>query len=143
MASHAGFDDRIGRDGEGQAVDDDAAELLALHVDSLPEAGCAEEDGVGGLAELLEQHVARRGAVEQQRIGQLGQQALVDLAHLRVAGEEAEGAAFGDLEHAANAFGGLLGKVRLARIGHVGRQIEQRLPLVVEVRRDDQLARSR
>ncbi len=78
MASMRAFDDGIGRDGEGQAVDDDAAELLALHVDSLPEAGGAEEDGVGRVAELLQQDVARRGAVQQQRIGQFGEQALVD-----------------------------------------------------------------
>ena len=36
----------------------------------------------GVLAELLEEHVARRGAMQQQRIRQFGQQALVDVAHL-------------------------------------------------------------
>jgi len=49
----AGFHDGVGGDGEGELVDDDAAELFALHVDALPETGCAEEDGVGGVAELL------------------------------------------------------------------------------------------
>ena len=33
----AGFHDGVGGDGEGELVDDDAAELFALHVDSLPE----------------------------------------------------------------------------------------------------------
>src|ERR1700722_5416678 len=49
---HAGLDDRVGGDAKGEAVDDDAGELLALHVDSLPEGGGAEEHGVGGVAEL-------------------------------------------------------------------------------------------
>ena len=60
---HAGFDDGVGGDGEGEAVDDDAGELLALDVDALPEGGGAEEDGVGGVSELLEQDVARGRAV--------------------------------------------------------------------------------
>ena len=50
---HAGFDYGVVGDGEGETVDDDAGELLALHVHSLPEGGGAEEDGVGGVAELL------------------------------------------------------------------------------------------
>src|ERR1700761_8002218 len=33
----AGLHDGVGGDGEGEFVDDDAGELLALHVDSLPE----------------------------------------------------------------------------------------------------------
>ena len=84
--------------------------------------------------------MARGGALQEQRVGELGEEAVVDLAHLRVAGEEAEGAAAGDLEHAADAFGGLREEVGLARVGHVGRQIEQRLLGVVEVRGDDELA---
>ena len=62
---HAGFDDGVVGDGEGKAVDDDAGELLALHVDALPEAGGAEEDCVGRVAELLQEDVARGGAVEK------------------------------------------------------------------------------
>ena len=62
------------------------------------------------------------------------------LAHLRVAGEEAEGAALGDLEDAADALGGLLLEVGLARVGHVWREVEQRLLRVVEVAGDDELA---
>ncbi len=54
----AGLHDGVGGDGEGELVDDDAAKLLALHVNALPEAAGAEEDGVGGLSELLEQDVA-------------------------------------------------------------------------------------
>src|SRR5271154_687860 len=61
---HAGLDDGVGGHGEGQAVDDDGRELLALHVDALPEAGGAEEHGVRRVTELLQQDVARCGSVE-------------------------------------------------------------------------------
>ena len=129
-------------DGEGQAVDDDATECFALHVDALPEAGGAEEDGVGRGAELLEQGFARSGAVQQDGEIEHRQEALVEVAHLAVAGEEAEGAAAGDVEHAADALGGGLREVGLARVGHVGRQIEQGLLAVSEVRGHDQFAGS-
>jgi len=52
---HACLDDGVGGNGEGQLVDDDATELLALHVHALPEAGGAEENGAGRVAELLQQ----------------------------------------------------------------------------------------
>jgi hypothetical protein len=92
----AGFHDGVGGDGEGELVDDDAAELFALHVDALPETRCPEEDGVGGVAELLQEDVAGGGALHEQWVGELHEQAVVHLAHLGVAGEEAEGAAAGD-----------------------------------------------
>ena len=50
---HAGLDDGVGGDSEGQAVNDDATESFALHVNALPEAGGAEENGVGSGAEFL------------------------------------------------------------------------------------------
>ena len=143
MSLHAGFDYGVGGDGEGEAVDDDAGELLALDVYSLPEGGGAEEDGVGGVAELLEEDVAGGGAVEEQGVGEFGEEAVVDLAHLFVAGEEAEGSAVGDLEDAADAFGGFELEVGLARVGHVGRQVEEGLLFVVEVRGDDEFAGAR
>ena len=75
----------------------------------------AEEDGVGGFAELLDEDVAWGRALQEQRIGELAEQAVVELAHLRVAGEEAEGAAAGDLEDAADFFGGVREEVGVAR----------------------------
>jgi hypothetical protein len=137
---HARLYDGVGGDGEGQAIDDDAAELLALYVYALPEAGRAEEDGAGGVAELFEQNVARGGSLEEQWVGEFGGKALVSGAHLRIAGEQAEGAAAGDLEDAAGALGRLDEEIGFAGVGHVGRQIEQRLLRVVEVRRDDEFA---
>ena len=63
----------------------------------------------------------------------------MELAHLGVAGEEAEGAAAGDFEDAADFFGGLREEVGVAGCGHVGREVEQRLLGVVEVAGDDEL----
>ena len=135
----AGLHDGVGGDGEGELVDDDAGELLALHVDTLPEGGGAEEDGVGGVAELLQKDVAGGGALHEERVGELGEEAVVELAHLGVAGEEAEGAAAGDFEDAADFFGGLREEVGVAGCGHGGREIEERLLRVVEVAGDDEL----
>ena len=140
MARHACLHDGIAGDREGKAVDDDAAQRFALHIDALPEARRAEEDGVRRGAELFEQRFARSGAVQKDRKVEHGHEAFVEVAHLRVAGEEAEGAAPRDLKNAADAVGGSLGKFRIARIGHVGRQVEQRLFAVAEVRRHDQFA---
>jgi hypothetical protein len=130
----------VGRDGEGEAVDDDAGELLALHVDSLPEAGCAEEDGVGSVAELLEQDMARGRAMQEQRVRGAAGEAFVQSRICAVAGEEAEGAALGYFKHAADAFGGARGEVGIARKRQVGRKIEQRLLLIIEVAGNDELA---
>ena len=83
--------------------------------------------------------MAGGGALHEQRVGELGEEAVVELAHLGVAGEEAEGAAAGDLEDAADFFGGLREEVGVARWGHAGREIEERLFGVVEVAGDDEL----
>src|SRR6202000_1425994 len=68
------------------------------------------------------------------------EEALMHAAHLGVASEKTKGTAFGDLEDATDAFGGFFGKVRFARVGHVGREIQQRLLFVVEGRGDDEFA---
>ena len=68
---HARLDDGIARNSEGQAVNDDATQLFALHVDSLPEAGGAEENGIRRIAKLLQQNMTRSRAVEKQRIRKL------------------------------------------------------------------------
>ena len=77
-----------------------------------------------------------------RRIGKssTGSEELVEVAHLRVAREEAEGAATGEVEHAADALGGGLGEFGIAGVGHLWREIEQRLLAVAEVRRHNQLA---
>lgn len=138
--AHAGLDDRIGGNGEGQAINDDATEGFALDVDSLPEAGGAEENGVWGGAEFLEEGFARGGAVEEKREIEDRQEALVEGAHLGVTGEKAERAAAGDVENALDGCGCGSDKVGFARVGHRWREIEESLLAIAEVRRNDELA---
>ena len=71
--------------------------------------------------------------------GDLGEEAVVELAHLGVGGEEAEGAAAGELEEAADTFGGLRDEVGMTRLRHAGGQVEESLFGVVEVAGDDEL----
>ena len=69
----------------------------------------------------------------QHGIFEQAKEALVDFVHLRVAGEEDEGAATGDFEQAADAIGGRADELRRARIGQIGWYVEDCLALVVEV----------
>ena len=138
--AHAGLDDRIGGDSEGQAVDDDATEGFALNVDALPEAGGAEKDGVGSRAEFLEESFAWRGAVKEEGEIEDGQEALIEGAHLGVTGEKAERAAAGDAENALDGCGRGGDKVGFAGVRHGGREIEESLLTVLEVGWDDELA---
>ena len=71
--------------------------------------------------------------MQEERVGEFCEEAVVDLAHLFVAGEEAEGPALGDFEDAADAFGGFELEVGLAGVRHVRWQIEEGLFFVVEV----------
>jgi hypothetical protein len=137
---HAGLDDGVGGDGEGEAVDDDATESFALDVDTLPEAGGAEEDGIGRGAELLEESFARGCAVEKDGEIEDGKEKVVEGAHLGVRGEEAEGAAAGNAEDALDGDGGGGDEVRVARVGHGWREIEEGLLAIAEMGGDDELA---
>ena len=76
-------------------------------------------------SKLLEQRRFRSVALLEHRKLQQAEQAVVDLVHLRVAGEEHEGAAAGDLEQAADAVGGRADKLRRARIGQIGRDVQE------------------
>ena len=131
--AHARLDDGVGGNGEGEAVDDDATEGFALDVDALPKTGGAEENGVGGGTEFLKESLARGSAVEKEREVEDGEEALVEGAHLDVAGEKAEGAAAGDAQDALNGDGGRGYEVRVARVGHGRREIKESLPVVTEV----------
>ena len=64
--------------------------------------------------------MAGRGALHEERVGELREEAVVELAHLGVRGEEAEGAATGDLEDAADFLCGLGKEVGVAGWGHAG-----------------------
>src|ERR1700677_4452751 len=67
-AFDARFHHRIARNGERKLVDDDAAQLIALHVHALPERRGGEQHAVRGGAKLVEQRVARTGTLQQRRI---------------------------------------------------------------------------
>ena len=77
--------------------------------------------------------------MHEEWVGELGEEAVVELAHLGVAGEEAEGAASGDLEDAADFFCGLREEVGVAGRGHAGREVEKSLFGVIEVAGNDEL----
>ena len=62
---HASGDDRIAGNREGQAVDDDATQLLALYVDSLPQRRGGEQDGVRREAELFQEGILRSVSLYQ------------------------------------------------------------------------------
>ena len=126
---------------KGQPVNDHATELLALHIHSLPERCCGQQHRVRREAELFQQGAARRRPLQQQRIFDGAKQALVDFAHLRVAGEQAKRPALRDLQDLADALGRPRGKLRGARIRQIWRQIQHGLLGVVEVRGHHQLAR--
>ena len=78
---------------EWQLVDDDATQLLALHVHSLPERRRREQHAVRRGAELFEQRASRRRALHQRRVLDLQRHAIVHQPHLLIAGEQHERAA--------------------------------------------------
>ncbi len=96
---------------------------------------------MGVAAELLDERGFGRGALQEHGVIELTEKRVVDLLHLGEAGEKTEGASASDLQQLANADGGLRGERGVARIGHVGRNVEDGLRFVVEVRGDDQFAR--
>src|SRR5207244_1684674 len=77
-AADAGLDHGVAGNRERQAVDDDAAQLVARHVDTLPERGRREEDTVGRGAEFVEQRAAGARALDQSRIVDRKGDAIVD-----------------------------------------------------------------
>ena len=59
-------DDGIAGNGKGQTVDDDAGELVAGNVNTLPKAGSGEQDRARSVLEALQQDGAWRGTLQQQ-----------------------------------------------------------------------------
>src|SRR5208283_4239740 len=88
----------IVRHGKRQLVDDDATQLLALHVNSLPEGRRRKQYGVWRQPKLLQQRILGCAALKQHGVFQLAQQPLVKLIHQRMAGEQAEGATARDVQ---------------------------------------------
>src|SRR5271165_402593 len=124
-----------------QPVDDHAAQLLSLHVHPLPERRGRKQHAIRRHAELLQQRILGRAALQKHGKLQLAQQPLVKLVHERVAGEQAERPPAANLQQLPHSLRGLFHELRLARVWQIRRHIQQRLAGVVEVRRDDHLAR--
>src|SRR5207302_10297242 len=116
-----------------QAVRDPESQLLALHDHSMPTRRCWEQNGVRSEAEFLEQRGFRGIALQEHGEVQLSEEALVNLVHLRITGEEDESPAACDLQEAADAIGGFGGELRRTRIRKVRRNVEHRLIRVIEV----------
>src|SRR5581483_8786785 len=117
--ANARFHDRVAGDGEGQAVDDHAAQLFTGYVDTLPEgAGCTEHT-VGRAAEFVEQRIARPCALQEGRILKLQRYPVINEPHLLNAGKEHESSSAAQTENPDYFFGGQLGERRIARIGEV------------------------
>ena len=135
---HAGRDQRIGVRRERQLVDHDEAERVAGDIDAFPEGGGAEEDRVGGRAKSIDEGRARCVALDEARIGQVGE-AGGGVAHRAVRGEQQEGAATGDREELEGALRGRGGEVLTGGRRQIARHVEQRLARVVERRRDEEL----
>ena len=131
----------IAGNSKGKFVDYDTAQLFSLHIDPLPKGRCTQQHSIRRDAKLLQQRIARRGTLQQQRISDARDQLLMHLPHLAITGEQAESASARDLQDLANFVDRRLGKGRLAWIGHFRRQIQQRLLPIAEMRRHHKLSR--
>ena len=79
--------------------------------------------------------------MEEKRKIEDGKKQVVEGAHLVVTGEEAESATASDAKNTLDGGGGRGDEFRVARVGHGGREIKEGLLTVLEVGRDDELAR--
>ena len=126
---------------ERQLVDDHAAERFADDIDTLPEARGGEQHGVRRRAELLQQLRARRGTLREDRVVERHFRDRQHRPHARVAREQHERAsprALQDLDHFAP---GGEGEVLGARIRHLQRQVQDRLPREIELGRQAHFVR--
>ena len=131
----------IGSPGDANGSLSTMTQLSASPTTSTPcqKLDVANRTACGVAAELVQQLRARRRALRENRIVERHLRHRLHRAHRRVAGEEDEGAAaraLQDLDHLA-ARGD--GEVRRPRIGHLRRQIQNRLLPEVELRRQPDL----
>jgi hypothetical protein len=94
---------------------------VAAHVDALPEARGAEQHGVAELAKAAEQRLARRLALDQQRIAFAEPRPVFEqarrLGECTVAGEQEEAAAAGGLDERKRGLDDARGVPGARRIG--------------------------
>ena len=86
-----GFHHRVAGNRERQLVDDNAAQLVALHVHALPKRRGREQHAVRRGAKFIQQRAARAGALHQRWVVDFERHAIIDHAHLLIAGEQHEG----------------------------------------------------
>lgn len=132
----AGFDDGFVGDFEGELGDDDVGEGVALDVDALPEGVGAEEDGVGGVFEAVEELAAGEGvALGEEGVAEgceLGFEEVCGAVEHGIGGEEDEGAALGLADVVHGAVHGVVEEVAFVGGGEGGFEVEGALGLVVE-----------
>ncbi len=109
--------------------------MIAGNVYTLPETGSGEEDGVWRVFEALEKDRPGRGALQEHREIDAIADAFEKIVHLRIAGEEAKGAALTTFEQFHNFVGSFAGESCVADIGHFMRKVEESLVAVVELGR--------
>ena len=116
----------MGSPGEANGSLSMTTQLSASPTTSTPcqKLDVASSTAFGRASELLEQHAARGGSLHEQRIGERPLQPGAHRAQRGVAGEQDEGAAFGPVEDLDDFVGDPGGELRLSRVGHPPRQIE-------------------
>ena len=124
------------RDGEGEAGDDDVAEGLPGDVHAGPKAVGAEEDAVDVFFEFVQHLVPGHAAPLDEESPAVIEAEVLDAVgqggHLVVAGEEDEGATFGEAEEVLDLLLHGLGVFGAAGLGHALDQVKLHLLFEVE-----------
>ena len=135
-----GCDYWIAGDGEGQAINNHATKLLTLHVHALPERRGREEHSIGSEAEFLKQHAFGCVALQEHGEFQFSQEALVNVVHLGIAGEQDKSTPTRNFQQSSDAFCGAGRELGRARVGEIRGDVQHRLAGVVKMRGQHLLA---
>ena len=103
----------------------------------MPEGGGAEQDGARRRLEALDQRHLAALALQEERPAVESLDRLMHPVHDGVAGEQQEGAAGGQVEQGCYLLHRAVDKLRIARFRHLLREVEQRLPAMIEGRGRD------
>src|SRR5262245_58529740 len=117
----------IGWHGKRQLVDDYTRELVAAHIDALPETRGREQHRIWRLAKLPEQSTLRSAALHETWIVDLRGHAFIKFVHARVAGRKHKRAAFGRIDDFDYFISRGASPLRRARVRHRWRQIKHGL----------------
>ena len=122
---------RIVRRRERQLVDHHHAQRFAGDIDAFAETRRPQQHAVAGFAETLQQHVAGRVALHEQR-PRPAAQGLGGFAQRAMRGEQHEGAPGRGFEHGPQRIDQCVVVVARHRLGQRRRQVAQRLRVPVE-----------